>query len=103
MECTLTYSRSSSDACVVFSQIETPQEELNINKDSSNISSLPLLSIRLHIDTHELHWYKPPNKPKQYQYDRHIHVNSLHLEYYPSIYTCHTTCCTNLCEIIWRI
>ena len=91
MKIILNHNRSSSDVCVVFSQIEIPQEELNINKDSKISSSLPLLSILFHLDIHELYWYKTPtpNEPNQYQYYRHTRGDSLHLEYSPSIYMSH--------------
>ncbi|KAG5569668.1 hypothetical protein H5410_059434 [Solanum commersonii] len=87
METMFYYSLPSSDACVVFSQIKTPQEELNINKDSNISSSLPLLSIRFHLRAVELCWYKPPHgDPQQLQYHRPMFAKSRHLEYYPSIY-----------------
>ncbi|TMW89030.1 hypothetical protein EJD97_017748 [Solanum chilense] len=86
METMFYYSLPSSDACVVFSQIETPKEELNIDKDSNISSSLPLLSIRFHLRKVELCWYKPLHEPQQFQYYSPMFVNSLHLEYNPSIY-----------------
>lgn len=86
METMFYHSLPSSDACVVFSQIETPKEELNIDKDSNISSPLPLLSIRFHLRKVELCWYKPLHEPQQFQYYSPMFVNSLHLEYNPSIY-----------------